>query len=178
MAAEMDRCTATGTPSPAAAPPISAPRTAPTLQIAWNEFRIERPYRRCTRSPCEFCATSATESIAPSRNSAAANHAQDCATPASSAQRLAAIMPETATRAERKRRINKPANNPELSAPIGPAAMAKPNSAFDSPSPDLMDGNSGTRLAGTAPLVRKSKATAMRARRFSCCIATTVTHSR
>ena len=41
---------------------------------------IDRAYRRCTRNPCAFCATSVTASAPPATNNAAANATTDGAT--------------------------------------------------------------------------------------------------
>jgi hypothetical protein len=111
------------------------------------------------RRPCEFCATSAAESIAPSINNAAASSAQVGAIPAISAQKEATIIPATATREDRKRRINMPANKPELSAPIGPAAKGKPELGIRQPEPGLDRREQRDQVRRTAPFVRKSRAT-------------------
>ena len=76
------------------------------------------------------------------------------------------MVPTTATRAEVKRRMTWAAASPATSAPAGNAATTTPYSALVSPSSVLISGSRGTRLAKIAPLVRKSAATATRARRF------------
>ena len=48
-------------------PPASAPMRPQRLQQAWNEFRIGRPYRRSTATPCAFIATSIAPLLAPKR---------------------------------------------------------------------------------------------------------------
>jgi hypothetical protein len=77
------------------------PETAPIDHTAWNELMIERPYSRCTRSACEFCATSVMESMAPARNSAIASTSQPGARPASKIPTEATTVAATATRADR-----------------------------------------------------------------------------
>ena len=141
------------------------PITAPMLHTAWKELRIDRPYSRWTLSPWEFWATSVIASIAPATKSAAASTAQTDAAPAPTNPTVATRVAPTATRAEPNRRMSAPADSPATSAPSGKAATAAPKEPFDRSSPALISGYLGSRLAKSAPLVKKRTATATRARR-------------
>lgn len=114
-----------------AAAAIAPPVTAPIDQIAWKELMIERRYRRCTRRPWAFCATSVTASMAPARNSAPANAHTDGASPATSVPPPVSTVPATAARADPSRRTTSPAA-PARSAPAGNAATAAPYAALPS----------------------------------------------
>ena len=109
-----------------AAAPMAPPKIAPADHTAWNELMIDRPYRRCTRSPCAFCATSVTASAPPAANSAAANVHTDGPTAANHANTAMPTDPDTATRAEPNRRSNDAADGPVTSAPTENAATATP----------------------------------------------------
>lgn len=133
--------------------------------MAWKELMTERPYRRCTRSPWAFCATSVMASIAPARKSAAANRPTVPENPAATIPAAVSSVPATAARADPSRRMTTPAASPAATAPAGNAATASPYPAFPMPRASLICGYLGRRLAKRAPLVKKSTATATRARR-------------
>jgi hypothetical protein len=96
---------------------MAPPATAPTLHSPCRELRIDRWYRRSTRSPCALTAMSAIESSAPAATRAAASVAYEGATPMRT--RLAAIpsVLTGATTTDPKRLTSSPANRPAISAP-------------------------------------------------------------
>ncbi len=70
----------------------------------------------------------------------------------------------TAVQAEPNRLISGLASSPTTRAPSGMAAIAVPRAVLDSPRSALISGYRGTTFAKTNPLVKKSAATAIRAR--------------
>ncbi len=87
---------------------------------------MERPYRRCTRRPWAFCATSVMASEAPPTKRAIAKRTPVGDNAADSRPRLVSTVPMTAMRADPKRRISVAARSPAAIAPAGKAASARP----------------------------------------------------
>ena len=158
------KCQGRGRFMAAAAVPMRPPITAPTLHRACMELMMEVPARRCTRSPCAFCAVSTRASSMPATNNPIQNTATRGTDPATNTAVASRIEPTTATRAVPNLRRMGAGRGPATTPPMGNAISANPYRALDRSYMSLISGKRGNRLEKIAPLVRNSRDTAMRAR--------------
>src|SRR6266436_9574347 len=145
-----------------AAPP--APTRPPRLKSAWNEDMMGRPYASSTITPWEFMATSRMAFHAPRRPKAATVSATlgvstGSVTVAQSPRALADVMARLPTRP-----TSQPATGRAMTAPTAIPSRTRPSPPLEIPSRALRSGIWGSQLARTAPLMKKTAATAWRAR--------------
>src|SRR6266446_2211448 len=145
-----------------AAPP--APTRPPRLKSAWNEDMMGRPYVSSTLTPWAFMATSRMAFHAPKRPKAATVSATlgvstGSVTVAQSPRALADVMARLPTRP-----TSQPAKGRAITAPTAIPSRTRPSPPSEIPSRALRSGIWGSQLARTAPLMKKTAATAVRAR--------------
>ena len=115
-----------------------------TEDRAGGPHRVQRVDDRSAVNPLQAQCVCVLSDVgdpvdAPAMNSAAASVTADGASAAMNTN-TAIPMPTTATLAERKRRIERPAAKPATSAPPENAAIATPYAALDSPRSALISG--------------------------------------
>ena len=160
-------CSQIATCACAHAEPINPPVTAPTDHQAWNAFKMERPYRCCTRKPWAFIAMSVTESADIINTTPTANTAALGALPRMLRQRIPNVWNITATPADWNRRISFAVNMPSTRPAIGPSAMMNPHTQSRISSDSLISGKRGSSVDHATPFSTKHSVTPQRARRTS-----------